>query len=44
MLLNMVASVFLGDVVVIGCTPKVIVPSSSYVSYNDFLISKIVIT
>ena len=26
MLLNMVASVFLGDVIVIGCTLKVIVP------------------
>ena len=47
MLLNMVASVFLGNVGVIGCTLKVIVPIKQLwlcVSYIDFLISKIVIT
>ena len=46
-LLNMVASVFLGDVRVIGCTLKVIVSIKelwSCVSYFDFLIFKIVIT
>ena len=46
MLLNMVASVFLGDVGVIGCTSKVIVLIKKlwlYVSIFDFLISQIVI-
>ena len=46
MLLNMVASVFLGDVGVIGCTLKVIVPIKQLwlcVSVFDFLISQIVI-
>ena len=45
--LNMVASVFLGDIRVIGCTSKVIVSIKQLwlcVSYIDFLISKIVIT
>ena len=46
MLLNMVASVFLGDVGVMGCTSKVIVPIKQlwlYVSVFDFLISQIFI-
>ena len=46
MLLNMVPSVFLGDVRVIGCTSKVIVPIKQLwlcVSVFDFLISQIVI-
>ena len=45
--LNMVASVFLRDVGVIGCTSKEIVPIMQlwlYVSYIDFLISKIIKT
>ena len=44
-LLNMVASVFLGDVGVIECTSKVIVPIKQLwlcVSVFDFLISQIV--
>ena len=47
MLLNMVASMFLGDVGIIGCTSKVIVPIKQLwlcVSVCDFLISQIVIT
>ena len=46
MLLNMIASVFLGDVGVIGCTSKVIVPIKQLwlcVSVFDFLISQIII-
>ena len=46
MLLTMVASVFLGDVGVIGCISKVIVPIKQLrlcVSVIDFLISQIVI-
>ena len=46
MLLNMVASLFLGDVRVIGCTSKVIVPIKQLwlcVSGFDFLESQIVI-
>ena len=45
-LLNMVASVFLGDVGVIGYTSKVIVPIKQFwlcVSVFDFLISQIII-
>ena len=46
MLLNMIASMFLGDVGVIRCTSKVIVLIKQlwlYVSVFDFLISQIVI-
>ena len=46
MLLNMIASMFLGDVGVIGCTSKVIVPIKQLwlcVSVFDFLISQIII-
>ena len=46
MLLNMVASVFLGDVGVIGCISKVIVPIKQFwlcESVFDLLISQIVI-
>ena len=46
MLLNMVANVFLGDVGVIGCTLKVIVPIKQLwlcASVCDFFISQIVI-
>ena len=46
MLLNMIASVFLGDVGVIECTSKVIVPIKQLwlcVSVFDFLISQIII-
>ena len=46
MLLNMIASVFLGDVGVIGCNSKVILPIKQLwlcVSVFDFLISQIVI-
>ena len=45
-LLNMIASMFLGDVRVIGCTSKVIVPIKQLwlcVSIFDFLISQVVI-
>ena len=40
MLLNMIASLFLGDVRVIGCTSKMIVPIKQLwlcVSVSDFL-------
>ena len=47
MLLKMIASVFLGNVGVIGCTSKVIIPIKQVMivcEFSDFLISQIVIT